>query len=139
MVTQTYPRPPCPRWPDRAAIDPVLGSPAAQSRIFDGVEMLEAPGHTPGHFAVTISSGREQVLHLVDAAHHHAITMAHPEWVLGWDIDPLQATETRQRIFDRAAADRLRIFGGHMPFPGLGAVRAAGSAYEWLIEPWVAA
>jgi glyoxylase-like metal-dependent hydrolase (beta-lactamase superfamily II) len=111
----------------------------AQDRLFDGIEMLEAPGHTPGHFAVTVSSGREQVLHWVDAAHHHAITMARPEWVLGWDIDPVQATGTRKRIFDRAAADRLRIFGGHMPFPGLGAVRRSGPAYEWLTEPWVTA
>ena len=111
----------------------------AQDRLFDGVELVEAPGHTPGHFAVAIANGAEQVMHWADAAHHHAITLAHPEWVLGWDVDPVQATATRRRIFDRVAADRLRVFGGHMPFPGLGAVRAAGPAYEWLIEPWVSA
>ena len=110
-----------------------------KDRLFDGLELVEAPGHTPGHFALAIGNGDTQVLHWADTAHHHALTLAHPEWVVGWDGDPVLATATRRKLLDRAAADRLRIFGSHMPFPGLGAVRPAGSAYEWLIEPWVSA
>lgn len=107
-------------------------------KLFNGVELIDAPGHTPGHFVLMISSGQEQVMHWVDAVHHHAISAAHPEWVIGWDVDPQQGIATRKKILDRAAAERARIFGSHMPFPGLGAVRPAGSGYEFLIEPWVA-
>lgn len=110
---------------------------AGGDKLFDQLELIDAPGHTPGHFAVSIGSGRDQLLHWVDAVHHHALSLAHPEWKLAWDVDATQAIETRRRILDRAATDRLRIFGGHMPFPGLGVVRASGNAYEYLIEPWV--
>lgn len=110
---------------------------AGGEKLFGNLELIDAPGHTPGHFAVAIGSGRDQLLHWVDAVHHHALSLAHPEWKLAWDVDALQAIDTRKRMLDRAAADRVRIFGGHMPFPGLGAVRARGSAYEYLIEPWV--
>jgi glyoxylase-like metal-dependent hydrolase (beta-lactamase superfamily II) len=110
---------------------------AASDRILDGIELLDTPGHTPGHLAVLVSSGREQLLHFVDAAHHHALSFAHPEWRFAYDTDPAQATETRKKLFDRAAADRLRLFGSHMPFPALGRVRKAGPGYDYVTEPFL--
>ncbi|MET0261735.1 MAG: MBL fold metallo-hydrolase [Rariglobus sp.] len=110
---------------------------AAGERLIEGLEIIDAPGHTPGHLVFLISSGGEQVLHMVDAAHHHALTFARPDWVLAYDVQPDVAGPTRRKLFDRAAADRLRVFGGHMPFPGLGHVRSLdGGRYEFAIEPW---
>ena len=37
----------------------------------------------------------------------------------------------------RAATERLRLFGAHLPFPALGHARAVGDRYEYVIEPWV--
>ena len=37
----------------------------------------------------------------------------------------------------RAEADKLLLFGAHMPFPALGRVRKAGNAYDYRIEPFV--
>lgn len=110
---------------------------AAGDRLLEGIEVVAAPGHTPGHLAFLISSGGEQVLHFADAAHHHALTFARPGWVLAFDVQPEQAEATRRRLFDRAAADRLRVFGGHMPFPSLGHVKVAGEgSYAYVIAPW---
>lgn len=110
---------------------------SAGDRVLDGLEIIDAPGHTPGHLAFLISSGGDQLLHFVDAAHHHAITFAKPGWVLAYDVRPELAEATRRRLFDRAAADRLRVFGAHMPFPALGHVKALeGRRYEFVIEPW---
>jgi glyoxylase-like metal-dependent hydrolase (beta-lactamase superfamily II) len=110
---------------------------APGERLIDGLEIIEASGHTPGHLAFSISSGGEQLLHFVDAAHHHAITFARPEWVIAYDVHPKQAEATRRKLFDRAAADRLRVCGAHMPFPSLGHVKAIeGQRYEFVIEPW---
>ena len=106
-------------------------------KLFDGLEVIEAFGHTPGHTALLFSSGSEQLLHFVDIAHHHAISFAHPEWILAFDAQPPVATETRKRLFDRAAADRLRVFGAHMPYPALGHVRSTAGRYEYVIEPLV--
>ena len=104
-------------------------------RVLEGLEVVPAPGHTPGHIALLFSSGNEQLLHLVDAVHHHVLSFAHPEWAVAFDAQPKLAIDTRKRLLDRAAADRLRVFGGHLPFPSLGRVRGTGR-FEYLIEPW---
>lgn len=108
---------------------------APGEKLMEGVEIIDAPGHTPGHIALLFSSGSDQLLHFVDAAHHHALSFAHPEWKLAFDTQPPVATATRRKLFDRAAADRLRVFGGHMPFPSLGHIRSVGDHYEFVIEP----
>ncbi|MFT3868142.1 MAG: MBL fold metallo-hydrolase [Nibricoccus sp.] len=108
---------------------------APGEKLMEGLEIVDAPGHTPGHVALLFSSGSEQLLHFVDAAHHHAISFSHPEWKLAFDTQPPIANATRKKLFDRAAADRLRVFGGHMPFPSLGHIRSVGDHYEFVIEP----
>ena len=108
-------------------------------KILNGIEVIDAFGHTPGHIALLFSSGSDQLLHFVDAAHHHAISFAHPEWILAFDAQPPVAIATRKKLFDRAAADRLRVFGAHMPFPSLGHIRSTAGHYEYAIEPLVVA
>jgi glyoxylase-like metal-dependent hydrolase (beta-lactamase superfamily II) len=105
-------------------------------KLFGGLEIVDAPGHTPGHIAVLIGSGPARLLHLADTGHHHVLSFANPDWVYRFDSQPKLAVETRRRLFGRAAAERLRVFGPHLPFPGLGHVRAVGDHYEHLLEPW---
>ena len=109
---------------------------APGDRILDGLELIPAYGHTPGHMAVLVSSGKNQLLHMVDAAHHHAVSLRRPDWMLAFDADPEMASRSRRMLFDRADADRLRVFGAHMPFPSLGAIRKANDGYDYLMEPW---
>jgi glyoxylase-like metal-dependent hydrolase (beta-lactamase superfamily II) len=101
-----------------------------------GLELVDAPGHTPGHVAVMISSGEERLLHVADAVHHHAISFDHPEWHFVGDVLPDLAEKTRRALLARASAERLRIYGGHLPFPGIGHVRKGGGHFEYLIEAW---
>ena len=105
-------------------------------KLLPGLELLDAPGHTPGHIALQFSSGNEQLLHFVDTVHHHALSFANPDWHCAFDVLPEVAVATRRRLFDRAAADRTRLFGAHMPFPALGYVRKVADHYEHVIEPW---
>ena len=109
-------------------------------KLFGGaVEVVAAPGHTPGMIAVLVDGGgTDQLLHIADAAHHHVLTVPHPDWSAGVDQDPRQAKATRRKLLDRAAIDRLRVTAAHLPFPGLGHVRATGPGYEWVPEPWSA-
>ena len=113
---------------------------AGKDRILESFELLDTPGHTPGHLAVVIGSGKDALLHFADVAGHHAISFAHPGWRFAFDADPALAVETRRKLFDRAAAERLRLFGAHMPFPGLGRVRKTDAgAYEFVPEPFAVA
>ncbi|HLP07832.1 MAG TPA: MBL fold metallo-hydrolase [Opitutaceae bacterium] len=108
---------------------------APGDKLIDGLEVLDAPGHTPGHIAFEFSSGNAQLLHFVDIAHHHAITFANPDVPIVFDVQPEIAAATRRKFLDRAAADRTRVFGAHMPFPALGHVRKVGDRYEHVLEP----
>jgi hypothetical protein len=53
------------------------------------------------------------------------------------DSDPKQARATHKRLFDRAAADRTRLFAAHFGYSSLGFVRKSGSAYEYVADRWV--
>jgi glyoxylase-like metal-dependent hydrolase (beta-lactamase superfamily II) len=112
---------------------------AGGEKLLGGLEIVDAFGHTPGHLALMIGSGSDQLMHFVDVVHHHAISFARPEWVMQYDVQPDVAIATRKHVLERVAADRVRVFGAHMPFPALGRVRKAGAAYEYVIEPWVSA
>jgi glyoxylase-like metal-dependent hydrolase (beta-lactamase superfamily II) len=111
-------------------------SPAEPGRsILPGIEVVGAPGHTPGHIALLVTSGKESLFNTADSV-HHAIIFERPEWTLAFDVDPKQAVVTRRKILDRAASDRLRVLAYHLPFPGLGHVRPMKGAYAWVPEPW---
>ena len=45
---------------------------------------------------------------------------------------PDQAAATRRTLLDRLAADRSRLIGFHLPYPGLGRVERTGSAYRYV-------
>jgi glyoxylase-like metal-dependent hydrolase (beta-lactamase superfamily II) len=98
--------------------------------IVPGIYAIQAPGHTPGHIALLISSGDQQLLHMADTV-LHPILMEHPEWRPSFDLMPEQAAATKRRILDRAAADQVLALAFHFPFPGLGRVLAKGGAWQW--------
>lgn len=106
-------------------------------KLSSEVELIAAPGHTPGHSLFRIGQGDETLLVIGDAVHVHALQFPHPEWTMAYDVDPSQAVSTRRKLFKQAAADRTTLVGYHMPFPGIGHVRVAGKGYEWVPRPWV--
>jgi glyoxylase-like metal-dependent hydrolase (beta-lactamase superfamily II) len=108
----------------------------AMAEVVPGVTTFDTPGHTPGHLAVNISSGREQLLLTGDVVVNSAVSFLHPEWPFGFDIDVPQATRTRMAFLDRAAADKTLVGSYHLPFPGFGHVVREGSGYRWLPADW---
>ncbi len=105
-------------------------------KLFGALEIVDAPGHTPGHSAVLISSEGESLLHVADAIHHHAVSFEHPDWKFIADVQPGVALQTRRRLLERAVTERLRLFGAHLPFPALGHVKKSDGHFEYVIEPW---
>jgi glyoxylase-like metal-dependent hydrolase (beta-lactamase superfamily II) len=99
--------------------------------------MIAAPGHTPGHSLFSITLGGEKLLVFGDSVHLHALQFPHPEWSMAFDSDPAKAIATRRKLFKQVAAERTMCLGFHVPFPGVGYVRAAGQGYEWVPRPWV--
>lgn len=104
--------------------------------VIPGIHALAAPGHTPGHMALLIASKEMQLLHAADVFHHQAFDLEHPDWQTVFDHDPQGAYTTRRQLLDHAAADRLLLMAYHVPFPGLGHIRACNKRYEWEPVPW---
>lgn len=101
--------------------------------VVTGIEAVAAYGHTPGHLVFHIESDGQKVLFWGDCAHHQVVSLARPNWHCVFDVDQEQAANTRARIFDMAATDRLPVVGYHMPFPSLGFVeRRSSEGYRWL-------
>jgi glyoxylase-like metal-dependent hydrolase (beta-lactamase superfamily II) len=101
-----------------------------ESEIAPGVRAIAAPGHTPGHMALSITSQGEQLLYLVDAV-LHPIHLEHPDWTTAVDLLPEQTVATRRRLLAHAAAEQALVFAFHFPAPGLGRVVADGDAWLW--------
>src|SRR5262245_4242216 len=97
-----------------------------------GVSAVLLAGHTPGHTGWLIQSGDDSLLIWGDLVHFAAIQVARPDTGLIYDADPQAACATRKRMFDRIVADRLKVGGAHLDFPGFGTIvrKGAGFAFE---------
>ncbi len=101
-----------------------------ETQLLPGIEAIAAPGHTPGHMALAISSRGEQLLHISDTV-LYPVHIEQPDWYPGFDFAPEHAMATKRKILDRAAAEKAMVFGFHFPFPGLGHVIGKGKGWEW--------
>jgi glyoxylase-like metal-dependent hydrolase (beta-lactamase superfamily II) len=96
-----------------------------------GVHVIATFGHTPGHMALSVASGGEQLVHVSDAV-LYPLHLEHPEWTPVFDILPGQASASKRRIFNLAAQEDALVFAHHFPpFPNLGYVRKQEQGWRW--------
>src|SRR5580704_9849159 len=104
--------------------------------ITSGVHYVAAPGHSPSHAAILLTSGKEQFVYMGDIAHNPVTGLQHPDWTPVFDYEPAQAIKSRRAILDRVATDRVMVMGYHFPFPAIGHVVRHDTAYHWEAEQW---
>lgn len=94
------------------------------------IQAVSAPGHTPGHIALDLSSDGESLRLLADTA-HTLFQLSDLALSPRFDSDPVQAARTRAGlIVDAVDNDRLvGLF--HFAFPGIGHIRGKASSYQW--------
>ncbi len=90
--------------------------------IIPGIRTLSAPGHTPGHLAVSISSSNQTLLYTGDAF-LHPIHLKQPHWNALVDVLPDLAEKTRSQLLRLATDRQASIFGFHFPYPHLLKIR----------------
>lgn len=100
------------------------------AEILPGVYALAAPGHTIGQIAVLITSNGEGLLHVADVT-HHTFQVEHPDWTLGYDPLQAESRQTRHRLVEHAAKDKLLWMGYHFPFPAIGHVTKGADGFHW--------
>ncbi len=89
--------------------------------IFTGIKLIPAPGHTPGQFAILISSKNDHLLYLADAMHFSFQSLI-PGVSPSFDMDIDQSISTREKLIKLAYNNNYKIFGYHFDFPGLGKI-----------------
>jgi len=99
--------------------------------IVTGLRAVATPGHTQGHVSLELAGG-DGLIVAGDVLTHPLISFAHPEWKPIADHVPDVAVETRKRLLDRLAADRPKLIGFHLPYPGIGTVERKDGAYRFV-------
>lgn len=118
-------------------LDPLTVKLKDGMELFGGIVKVEAaPGHTAGHACFRIRSGDDELLHLMDLAHHHLLMFADPDWTIAFDHDPSQAILTRKKFWSQASTNHTRCYGFHLPWPGLGRIIPQEKGYRWWAEAW---
>ena len=106
------------------------------TEVAPGITSIAAYGHTPGHTAFAVASGNQSMLVLSDVTNHPWLFVRHPEWQAVFDVDGDMAAQTRKKMLDRAAADKMLVQGYHFPFPASGYITKRGTGYDLVPVMW---
>ncbi|RON52282.1 MBL fold metallo-hydrolase [Pseudomonas frederiksbergensis] len=96
------------------------------TELFPGVKAIPTPGHTPGHSFYRFESKGESIEFIGDIVHVASVQFPKPKITIVYDVAPKEAAAQREKQFASAASQRELVAGAHLPFPGLGHIRAEG-------------
>ena len=99
--------------------------------ILPGINVLDTPGHTPGHVSFELAGGDGMIV-TGDTIPNPAVFFANPGWKFGFDADPALAITTRTKLLGMAASGKKKMIGYHWPYPGIGMAEAKDGAYIYV-------
>ena len=92
-----------------------------------GVEIIPAPGETPGHQIVRVQSDG-QTLYILGDLVHSPVEIERPDWMVTWATrDEMLAS--RQRLYADALAENALLTAAHIATTGR--LERAGSGLRW--------
>ena len=111
------------------AIGPQVQPFAGGAEVLPGITSVVLKGHTPGHSGYEITSGASKLLDIGDMAHSVVVSLAKPEWAMGYDSDKPTGEATRREELTTLAKSGETIFAPHFPFPGTGTIKVQGDGF----------
>lgn len=100
--------------------------------VVPGIQSVALPGHTPGHSGYRIESRGQTLIDIGDTAHSSIVSLAKPQWIIGYDTDPTEGRATRETELKTLAGRHQQIFAPHFPYPGIGTIVARGGGYAFV-------
>lgn len=100
--------------------------------VVSGITGMAAFGHTPGHMIYNVESDGRRLVLVADTANHYVLSLQRPDWEVRFDMDKAMAAETRKKVFDMIAADKVAFLGYHMPFPAVGYAEKLETGYRFV-------
>jgi glyoxylase-like metal-dependent hydrolase (beta-lactamase superfamily II) len=92
------------------------------------------PGHTPGHFAVHVAGGAEELILSGDLM-HHPLQLRYPQWSTRFCADPALARATRAAFLAKYAGTRKIVAPAHFPNPNGVFIEREGDHYGFVNAP----
>jgi glyoxylase-like metal-dependent hydrolase (beta-lactamase superfamily II) len=102
----------------------------APTSIPPGIDILPAPGETPGHLIVRLRSGGA-TLYCIGDLYHHPVEIDHPLWMPRLSDIPANLM-SRAALVQSAVSEGALIAAAH--FPTLGRIRVEGDWVRWVAE-----
>lgn len=118
-----------------AAITPKVSPFAPGRAVLPGITPVAITGHTPGHVGYRITSRGERLIDTGDTAHSTAVSLARPDWSIGFDGDKAAGKAARQAMLSALAKSGERVWAPHFPYPGLGTIAVDGQGYRFVPAP----
>jgi glyoxylase-like metal-dependent hydrolase (beta-lactamase superfamily II) len=97
-----------------------------------GIDIVLAPGHTPGSSMLVLSSGPERAVLLGDVV-HHPVQLLDDEWERVVDVDTEHARRTQRRLVREFVAASTPVVGAHFPGLRFGRVTESGGRRRWAV------
>jgi glyoxylase-like metal-dependent hydrolase (beta-lactamase superfamily II) len=96
-------------------------------RLDEHIEIIPAPGHSPGHVVFRLASAGEEVLFIGDVF-HHLLQVYYLHWNFPKNSDAEEARVSRRKVLGLAASSGALVCPGHVgaPFAGRIETDAAG-------------
>ncbi|WP_244263285.1 MBL fold metallo-hydrolase [Pusillimonas noertemannii] len=98
-------------------------------QIDGSLRLLHAPGHTPGHVCIEISSEGQNAIITGDLL-HHPLQCRFPGWSTRFCFDANQSRKTRLAFMSEHAGRGTLLFPAHFPDPTAGYLRAVDDPDE---------
>ena len=102
-----------------------------------GIQAMAAPGHTVGHTMFLLTSDGKTMAAIGDTTHHHVLLLEKPLMEFAYDTDPKQSAQTRYRVLDMLANERMPMIAYHFPWPGIGNIAKRGEGFQYYPAPMV--
>ena len=102
------------------------------AELVPGVRSLASHGHTAGHTTYVVESEGQKLELWGDLMHCAPVQFVDPSVTIRFDTDSAAAMAERKKAYVDAAAKGYWVAAAHLPFPGIGHLRAENAAYTWV-------
>jgi glyoxylase-like metal-dependent hydrolase (beta-lactamase superfamily II) len=100
--------------------------------LLPGLDVMTAPGHTPGSTIVVMSSGTARGMLLGDVV-HCPVELLEEEWAGVGDVDPELAKRTRNALARELEGTDTPVAAAHFPGLVFGRLLSANGRRNWVV------
>jgi glyoxylase-like metal-dependent hydrolase (beta-lactamase superfamily II) len=100
--------------------------------VVPGVDVVHAPGHTPGNTLIVFSSGTDRAMLLGDVV-HCPVQLLDEEWARVLDVDEDLAQRTMARVLREIEAQEIPVTAAHFPGAEFGRVLVGHGKRQWVV------